>query len=53
MGLAIVGNKYRRSVAFAVGTAVNIQAGFNLIPYINGHFGGAIDQMLSGVIESG
>lgn len=53
MGLAIVGNKYRRSVAFVVGTALNIQAGFSLIPYINGHFGGAIDQILSGVIESG
>jgi hypothetical protein len=53
MGFAVVGNKYRRSVAYAVGTAVNIQAGFNLIPYINGHFGGAIDQLLSGVIESG
>jgi hypothetical protein len=24
MGLAVVGNKYRRSVAFTIGTAVNI-----------------------------
>ena len=42
-GLSVVGSKYRRSMAFGISCALNIQAGFSLIPYVNGHYGGAID----------
>jgi hypothetical protein len=48
-GLAVVGRKYRRSVAFGLSSAMALQSGLQVVQYINGHFGGAVDQLLQGV----
>lgn len=51
-GLAIVGRKYRRSVAFGLSSAMALQSGLQVVQYINGHFGGAVDQLLQGVTQT-
>lgn len=52
MGLAVVSRKYRRTVVFGISSAMALQSGLQIVPFINGHFGGAVDQFLAGVTQT-